>query len=238
VCAALARAYADAGERVLAVDADPNNCLGEALGFPPELLAKITPLSEMKEMLAERAGTAEGGGFFALNPRVDDLLERYGVSRDGITLLVMGSITQAASGCVCPESAVLRALTRHLIEQEMVVLLDMEAGIEHLGRGTSQYMDMLLIVTEPTLASLHTVLRIADLARQLVIPRLGVVGNKIASDRQRKFIEESLDAMEILGFLSLNERVQETDITGEAVFSNNPRLVEEVNRIRERIDRA
>ena len=212
VCAALARAYAAAGDHVLAVDADPNNCLGEAMGFPPDVLESVTPLSQMKDLLAERAGTAEGGGFFALNPQVDDLLGRYGVSHDGITLLVMGSVTQAAAGCTCPENAVLRALTRHLVEQDLVVLLDMEAGIEHLGRGTARYVDVLLVVTEPTQASLQTVRRIADLAEQLHIPRCAVVGNKIAGEAAAEFVRAGAAGLPVVGLLPFDPRLGHLDL--------------------------
>jgi len=245
VCAALARAYAGAGQRVLVVDADPNNCLGEAMGFPPELLEKITPLSEMKDLLAERAGTAQGGGFFSLSPRVDDLLERYGVSQDGITLLVMGSITQAASGCVCPESAVLRALTRHLVEEEMVVLLDMEAGIEHLGRGTSQYVDVLLIVTEPTLASLHTVQRIAELSRQLGIPRRAVIGNKIGGPEAAEFVRRHAGDLPVIGLLPFDRRLGHVEFdpstslgTGAGLGALDPAFTREIEQVRRAIEES
>jgi len=160
--AALCRDLARSGERVLAVDADPNNCLGRALGIPEGILSGIAPLSEMTELLAERAGKAEGGGFFALNPRVDDLLERFGVEHAGVSLLVMGTVDEPGAGCVCPESAVLKALLRHLVGlEEYSLVLDMEAGLEHLGRGTAQHVGALLIVVEPTSASARTAGRIA-----------------------------------------------------------------------------
>jgi len=235
VCAGLVQSYAAAGNRVLAVDADPNNCLGEAIGFPPEVVERLTPISEMKELLAERAGTAEGGGFFALNPRVDDLLERYSVTQDGISLLVMGSVTEAGAGCTCPENAVLRALTRRLVEQpDMVVLLDMEAGIEHLGRGTARHVDLLLVVTEPTQASLNTVRRIARLAGQLRIPRCGVVGNKIAGDEAARFVRKQVGDVPVIGLLPFDHRLGLVDFQAGAPGPDDS-FSREIERMRDAI---
>jgi CO dehydrogenase maturation factor len=193
LCAALAHAFARQGRRVMAVDADPNNCLGPALGFPPELVASITPICEMRELLCERAGTSQGGGFFALDPAVDDLIERFSVTHDGIKLLVMGTITQGGAGCVCPESTVLRALTRQIVTgAESVLLLDMEAGLEHLGRGTSRHMDALVIVVEPTHASARTAERIAALAGDLGLQALFVVANKVREPGDATFVREQI----------------------------------------------
>jgi CO dehydrogenase maturation factor len=191
ISAALAHAFARQGRRVMAVDADPNNCLAPALGFPVELVASLTPVCEMRELLCERAGTAEGGGFFALDPTVEDLVEKFSVTHNGIRLLVMGTITQGGSGCVCPESSVLRALTRQIVTTaESVLLMDMEAGLEHLGRGTSRYMDVLIIVVEPTQASLRTADRIAALGRDLGLSNLCVVANKIRDGAEVEFVRE------------------------------------------------
>jgi len=189
--AALAHAFARQGRKVMAVDADPNNCLGPALGFPAELVASITPICEMRELLCERAGTAEGGGFFALDPMVDDLIEKFSVTHQGIRLLVMGTIAQGGSGCVCPESSVLRALTRQVVTTaESVLIMDMEAGLEHLGRGTSRYVDVLVIVVEPTVASVRTAERIASLAGDLGLSSLAVVANKIRDGAELEFVRE------------------------------------------------
>lgn len=193
LAAALAHAFARQGRRVMAVDADPNNCLGAALGFPDDVVAAITPICEMRELLCERAGTAQGGGFFALDPAVEDLVEKFSVGHAGIRLLVMGTITQGGAGCVCPESSVLRALTRQLVTTaESVLLLDMEAGLEHLGRGTSRYMEALLIVVEPTRASARTAERIASLAGDLGLHRLFVVGNKVRGEDDLAFVREQV----------------------------------------------
>lgn len=236
--AALAKSFVDTGGEVLAIDADPTSNLAIALGHPnPE---EGVPLIKMKELIAERTGTdpkAGYGKFFKLNPHVDDLPDTYRLSASGVDFIVLGAVHVAAGGCYCPENVFLQSLISHLIlERDEVVIIDMEAGIEHLGRGTVRGIDLLIVLMEPTRRSVEATKTIHELATELGIERIGVVGNKITSERQRKFIEESVDAMEILGFLSLNERLQETDITGEAVFSNNPLLTEEVNRIRERIE--
>lgn len=231
--AALARALAAAGEQVIAVDADPNNCLGRALGFPEEELARITPLSEMKRLLAERAGTSEGGGLFALSPEVSDLLGRYGVKRDGVTLLVMGTVDEPGSGCVCPESAVLKALVRHLVGLAGVSLvLDMEAGLEHLGRGTAQYVGALVIVAEPTIASARTAARIARLARGLRLRVPGVVLNKVSSASEKEKVEPYLDGLPVFATLPVDDAVARSESTptsgryAAAVEELRSRLVE------------
>jgi len=210
--AALCRDLARSGERVLAVDADPNNCLGRALGLPEALLSQITPLSEMTELLSERAGKAEGGGFFALNPKVDDLLEQFGVEHDGISLLVMGTVDEPGAGCVCPESTVLKGLLRHLVGlEEYSLVLDMEAGLEHLGRGTARHMGALLIVVEPTPASARTAARIAGLAKGLGLKVLGVVLNKARSEEAKEKVIPYLDGLEIVAVLPDDPAVSESE---------------------------
>ena len=215
--AALCHNLARSGERVLAVDADPNNCLGRALGLPEALLGEITPLSEMTELLAERAGKAEGGGFFALNPKVDDLLERFGVEHEGISLLVMGTVDEPGAGCVCPESAVLKALLRHLVGlEEYSLVLDMEAGLEHLGRGTAQHVGALLIVVEPTSASARTAVRIAKLARGLGLNVLGVVLNKARSEEAKEKVTPYLNGLEIVAVLPADPAVAESEVVPDS----------------------
>jgi CO dehydrogenase maturation factor len=231
VSAGLAQSLRRAGEQVLAVDADPNNCLGRALGFPEELLSRVVPLSEMKELLAERAGTAEGGGFFALNPPVEDLLASYQLEHDGISLLVMGTVDQPGAGCVCPESAVLKALVRHLVGLERISLvMDMEAGLEHLGRGTAQHVGALLIVAEPTAASARTAARIAGLARGLGLRLPGVVLNKVASPAAVGELGSYLGELEVVAALPLDTSVA----AAEVVPTTGP-FAQGIEELRERL---
>ncbi|MDX1378848.1 MAG: ArsA-related P-loop ATPase, partial [Anaerolineales bacterium] len=144
VTALLAQTYADASRDVLAVDADPSPCLAGALGFPTELRERLHPISEMDALIEERTGAKPGtvGGFFTLNPRVDDIPERFSVIHRGVRLLEMGAVDLGGSGCICPESAMLKALFTHLLFQEDdILLLDMYAGVEHLGRATVDFVD-------------------------------------------------------------------------------------------------
>ena len=163
ISALLAQVYADAGRDVLAVDADPSPCLAGALGFPEALRDKLHPISEMDDLIEERTGAKPGasGGFFTLNPRVDDIPERYSVSHRGVRLLEMGSVDTGGAGCICPESAMLKTLFTHLLfRKDDVLILDMYAGVEHLGRATVDFVDAMLVVVEPTRRSLGTAAQI------------------------------------------------------------------------------
>ena len=151
--ALLAHSLAAAGQNVYAIDADPNATLGEALGFPQELLARLVPIIDMKELVEERTGTrpGESGAYFRLNPRVDDIPARFSVAHRGVRLLKMGTVRGAGAGCVCPENSMVRALVTHLLLREReTVLLDMVAGLEHLGRGTAAAVDTMFIVRKPS----------------------------------------------------------------------------------------
>jgi len=228
--AALIRSLVRSGERVIAVDADPNNCLGRALGLPEDLLSRITPLSEMTDLLSERAGKGEGGGFFSINPMVDDLFDRFRVNWHGISLLVMGTVDEPGAGCVCPESTVLKALLRHLVElEDYSLVLDMEAGLEHLGRGTAMHVGALLIVVEPTAASARTAARVAALAKGLGLRIPGVVVNKARADSEAKVIPY-LHGLPIIATLPADAAIAES----EAVPASGP-YVEAVEELTKRL---
>ncbi len=234
----LAYLYQRAGDNVLAIDADPSPNLAVALGFPPDF--EITPIAEMEELIYERTGAKPGttGGFFRLNPRVDDIPDRFSATHRGIRLLQMGSVKRGGSGCLCPENALLRSLLSHLLlERQEVVIVDMEAGVEHLGRGTAEAVDAFLIVVEPGRRSLQTARLIRDLARDLGVPRLYLVGNKIRHEGDREFIRENSPQVSVLGFLSADPQVVEADMKGVAVFDAAPRLVEEARAIYGRLKR-
>jgi CO dehydrogenase maturation factor len=226
--AALAKSLVSAGKRVIAVDADPNNCLGRALGLPESLLSQITPVSEMSDLLAERAGQGDGGSFFSIDPKVDDLLDRFRVDWDGVSLLVMGTVDEPGAGCVCPESAVLKALLRHLVELDgYSLVMDMEAGLEHLGRGTAKHVGALLIVLEPSAASARTAARIAGLARGLGMRVPGVVMNKVKAQQDAAEALPYLDGLPVIATLPVDPAVAES----EAVPSSGP-YVEAVEELR------
>jgi CO dehydrogenase maturation factor len=219
--ALLAQTYADQGRDVLAVDADPSPCLAGALGFPTELRARLHPIAEMDELIEERTGAKPGttGGFFTLNPRVDDIPERFSILHRGVRLLEMGSVELGGSGCICPESAMLKTLFTHLLfRSDEVLLLDMYAGVEHLGRATVDFVDAMLIVVEPTRRSLGTAAQIKRLANDIGLMRLYLVGNKVRNEDEAKFLENETPDIPLLGYLPADLKVQEADRLGVPVY--------------------
>ena len=234
LAALLAQVYADAGRVVLAVDADPSPCLAGALGFPAELRARLRPIAEMDELIEERTGARPGtvGGFFTLNPRVDDLPERFSVVHRGVRLLEIGGVETGGSGCICPESALLKALVRHLLlRREDVLILDMYAGIEHLGRATVDSVDAMLVVAEPTRRSLTTTAQIKALAADIGLTRLWLVGNKVRTEEDAAFLRAESPGLPLLGLLPADPGVQEADRLGIPVYNHVPALRQAAERI-------
>jgi CO dehydrogenase maturation factor len=239
LAALLAQAYAGAGRNVLAVDADPSPCLAGALGFPGELRAQLRPIAEMDELIYERTGARPGtvGGFFTLNPRVDDLPERFSVTHRGVRLLEMGAVDLGGSGCICPESAMLKTLFTHLLfRQDDVLILDMYAGVEHLGRATVDFVDAMLVVVEPTRRSLGTAAQIKSLAADIGLTRLWLVGNKVRNPEEAAFLERETPGIPLLGMLPADLGVQEADRLGLAVYDYVPALRQAAERMAERIE--
>ena len=237
--ALLAYAYAGRGLRVLAIDADPSPCLGQALGFPRDLVEGLTPISRMEELIYERTGAQPGsiGGYFKLNPRVDDLPDRFSALHRGIRLLELGAVEMGGSGCICPESAVLRTLITHiLLRRDELVLLDMYAGVEHLGRATADAVEAMLIVVEPTARSLGTAAQIKALAGDLKLERLYVVGSKVQGEDDKRFITENSPGLPVLGFLPHDPRVREADRLGASVHDLAPELAAAAGRLAAALD--
>ena len=229
----LAYICAQQGRPVLVIDADPNANLAEALGIP-EAQRGITPVVEMDELIAERTGVTPGtyGGFFKMNPRVDDIPDRFSVTHRGIRLLVMGTVDHGGSGCVCPESVVLKSLVTHLlIQRDEMLIMDMEAGIEHLGRATAKAVDSFIIVVEPGRRSIQTARTIRRLAQEIGIPRIVVVGNKVRGPSDQAFIAQQLSGFSILGFLPYSSDAIEADLRGVPIFDASPDLVAEAQAI-------
>jgi CO dehydrogenase maturation factor len=225
--ALLAQVYANRGRQVLAVDADPSPCLAGALGFPDKLRAELHPIAEMDALIEERTGAKPGtvGGFFTLNPRVDDIPERFSVLHQGVRLLEMGSVDFGGSGCICPESAMLKTLFTHLLfRKDDVLLLDMYAGVEHLGRATVDFVDAMIVVVEPTRRSLGTAAQIKKLANDIGLTRLWLVGNKVRNAEEAKFLESESPGLPVLGFLPADLKVQEADRLGIPVYDHVPAL--------------
>jgi len=231
--AILSRLYAAEGYRVLAVDADPDANLALALGFPDEIISKIVPIAEMKELIAERTSTPTDSfsKMFKLNPQVDDIPDKYCTCCNGVNLLTMGTVESGGSGCVCPEHVLLKRLTSHLVLQNKdVVVMDMEAGIEHLGRGTAQGVNAFIVVVEPGARSLQTYHKIKKLASDIGIPKIYAVGNKIKNDADKAYVLENIDPEACLGFISYNVAVVNSDRADQSPFTDN-KIVEEVKAI-------
>lgn len=227
----LARLLARKGYQVLAIDADPSMNLACALGIknPPK------PLTEFTELIDERAGGP--AGVFKLNPRVDDIVEKFGVTGpDNVKLLVLGTVERGGSGCMCPASSFLKALLRHvLLKTNSVVILDMEAGVEHLGRGTTRGIDIMLIVVEPGARSIETAGRIVELARQIDIRKFGAIINKAGGEA--KDIEDKLKGfgIEVFGIIPYDNSLVQADMENIAPIDKGGAAVEAIKNIMDRV---
>src|SRR4030042_3776764 len=235
----LCHIYAQEGKRVIAVDADPDANLASALGISKEEISKIKPIADMKELIEERTGAKTGsmGGIFKLNPKVDDLPEGIGYRLNGITLLMMGKSKAAASGCFCPENVLLRRLLKHLvIERSEVIILDMEAGIEHLTRGTAESVDAFIVVVEPGQRSIQTAATVRAMARGLGVKKVFIVANKIRGSEDLNFIKDNIGDMELVGSINFNHAIMEADIKGSPPFDYSPITINEVKDLKEKIE--
>ncbi len=232
----LSTIFAQSSYSVLAIDADPNANLAATLGFPNS--ERIIPISEMADLIEERTGVRPGevATFFKLNPKVDDLPEKHCVEHNGIKLMVMGRLKKGGSGCYCPENALLQALVTHLLlERDEVVIMDMEAGVEHLGRGTAKAVDKLIIVVEPSRRSVETAYRIRELAKDVGLQNIGVVGNKIRSEKDKDALISSMPGFEFLGFIPYDQAIVEADLAGFPLVNSSQRVMSEVEDIVARI---
>ncbi len=231
IAGTMARLLAKKGFDVLAIDADPSMNLASALGIknPPR------PLTEFKELIDERAGGP--AGVFKLNPRVDDIVEKFGViGPDNVKLLILGTIERGGSGCMCPASSFLKALMRYIIlKLNSIVILDMEAGVEHLGRGTTKGIDIMLIVVEPGARSIETAKRVVELARQIDIRKFGAIINKAGGNV--KEIRDKLDTygIPVIGVIPYDSAPVQADIAGIAPIDKGGTAVEAIKEMLERI---
>ena len=225
----LVRALADQGKRVLAIDADPDANLAQALGVKDS--EGIVPISQMKELIEERTETKIGtmGGFFKLNPKVDDLPEKLSLKVDGVKIMVLGGVKKGGAGCICPESTLLKNLVRHLVlARDEAVVLDMEAGLEHLGRGTAMAVDRLVVVVEPGRRSVETAHQIHRLANDIGLKKISLLGNKIRSDKDREFLVSNMPDFEFLGFIPFRGDIIEADLEGLPPFEKDREGLEAV----------
>ncbi len=237
--ALLSYLFSSEGKRVIAVDADPDANLPQALGISPDESKKIRPIAEIGELIEERTGAKPGtiGGIFRINPKVDDIPEGFGYRLNGTTLLVMGKSKTAASGCYCPENALLRRLLKHLIvERDEVVIVDMEAGIEHLTRGTAEGVDAFVVVVEPGQRSLQTAVQVKELSKDLGVRKVFVVANKVRKDEDISFIRNALGDMELVGTMSFSNDIMESDIKGQPSYQSSRRVVDEARTIKNALE--
>ncbi len=234
--AVLSHLFSTEGKRVIAVDADPDANLASAFGISRAETSRIKPIAEMTWLIEERTGAKPGtsGGIFKLNPRVDDIPAEYGYRFDNIVLLITGKSKEAASGCYCPENVFLRRLLKHLItERDEVVIVDMEAGIEHLTRGTAEAVDAFIVVVEPGQRSMQTANTVKEMAKGLGVKEVMVVANKVRGKEDLDFIKAGIGDMKFIGYISFNNAVTEADVRGVSPYSNSPETVSEIRKIKD-----
>ena len=233
----LIRALANEGKKVLAIDADPDANLAQALGVSNS--DEIVPISEMKTLIEERTEAKIGsmGSFFKLNPKVNDLPEKLSVEVDGVKVMVMGGVKTGGAGCVCPESVLLKRLVSHVVlARDEAVVLDMEAGLEHLGRGTAMYVDLLIVVVEPGRRSVETAYQIRRLAADVGVKKLSFVGNKLQSDRDKDFLLKEMPDFSFMGFMPYRQEIIDADRDGRPPFEKDSETLRQVSAMLLKLD--
>ena len=237
--ATLARLYAEEGRTVLAADVDPDANLGLALGFPEEVLDSIIPISKMRKLVEERTGAGPDNQMYKLNPKVDDIPDTYSKTYNGVKLLLLGTVETGGGGCVCPEHVILKRIISHLVlRSDDVVILDMEAGLEHLARGTTAGMDQFVVVIEPGARSIQTYKNVKRLAADLGIRQVRVVANKVRGEEDEAFIRDRIPEEDLLGFVHYNSEVIDADRQGQSPYDFSDALIQEVRSIKEKIDHS
>ena len=234
----LARLYADEGRTVLAADVDPDANLGLALGLSQEEVDAIVPISKMRSLVEERTGASDASRFYKLNPYVADIPEKYSRDINGVKLLVMGTVDVGGSGCVCPEHVMLKAILSSLTYRKNdVVIMDMEAGLEHLGRGTAANMDQFIVVIEPGARSVQTYRNVKRLAADLGVKRVRVVANKLRTEEDEAFIRSVIPAEDLLGCIHFNPQIMDADRQGKSPYDFSPAAMEQIRNIKKILDR-
>ena len=234
----LARLYADEGRTVLAADVDPDANLGLALGLSQEEVDSIIPISKMRTLVEERTGASAANQFYKLNPYVADIPEKCAREINGVKLLVMGTVDVGGSGCVCPEHVMLKSILSSLTyRRNDVVIMDMEAGLEHLGRGTAANMDQFIVVIEPGARSVQTYRNVKRLASDLGVKRVRVVANKLRGAEDEAFIRGAIPQEDLLGCIHYNPEIMDADRQGKSPYDFSPTAIEEIRRIKEILDR-
>ncbi len=218
IAGAIACFFASKGLKTIAIDADPSPNLALTLGLPPEKTRAILPISENEKLVESKTDTGLSG-VYRLSFTVDDVARDFSVPTPcGVNLIVMGTVRSMGSGCTCAANAVVRSLLRHLVvERDEVVLLDLEAGVEHLGRGTARRVDTMLIIADSSIKSLETARHIHKLAKDASIEQVFLVGNKVADERQKMTIIEFAEDndLKILDFVPFDQKVVDAEMRGE-----------------------
>jgi len=235
IAAAIALTLAKKGQRVLALDADPDANFAAALGIPSNV--EIPTISAQMKLIEERTGATvnEYGRVFKLNPEVSDVAGKFSVRHNNVDLLVLGAIKHGGSGCACPESTFIRALVNDLVlYKNETLIMDMEAGIEHLGRSTSMGVDVMLIVTEPGQRSIDCAKTVINLSKEIGLNKFLLVGNKVMSEEDKQYIKDAFPDQEITVFLPFSENIRQADRDGisalDAFGAEEKKAVEEIVR--------
>ena len=231
--ATLARLYAEEGKHVLAADVDPDANLGLALGFDEETLDSIVPITKMRKLIGE------DNQFYKLNPQVSDIPDTYSKMVNGVRLLVLGTVETGGGGCVCPEHVMLRRIINNLVlHRDDVVILDMEAGLEHLGRGTTESVDQFIVVIEPGARSVQTYKNVKRLAEDLGVKQVRVVANKVRNQEDEDFVRSRIPVEDLLGFIHYNTEVMDADRQGKSPYDFSNTVKEEITKIKDIIDKG
>ncbi len=230
IAGVLSRFFSRRGHPVIAIDADPSPNLALTLGVPREKAKEIVPISENEALIRLKTETGYGG-LYRLNFTVEDVVRDYAIPTPaGVPLLVMGTVRAMGTGCMCPANALVRALLRHLlVERGEAVIMDMEAGLEHLGRGTIEGVDLVLIVSDAALRALETARSIHQLSTERGTRSALLIGNRVRSGEERERVQSFAKGagMELLGFIPFDPRVADADVRGESVLelSDAPAIV-------------
>ncbi|MBD3172271.1 AAA family ATPase [Candidatus Bathyarchaeota archaeon] len=244
VAATLSRLLAQDGYRVLAVDADPNLNLAYSLGVDYEVANNITPLSDNEDLIKEKTGVSPEealGAMFNMTPNVNDVVDRFGVNApDDVKLLIMGTVKGGGTGCMCGANAMLRVLIQHmLIQRDEVLVMDMVAGLEHLGRGTARRMDVMLVVIEPRMKSVDTVRRILKMANDIKVETVLAVGNKVMREKDEAFIYKKMKELNVpvISMIPYDQAVADADMEGTPTIDHSPesKAVKEVKSLEQQL---
>ncbi len=221
LAAALSLLLARQGEKILAVDADPDANLASALGIPQEKQKTIVPISHQAALIEERTGAKvkQYGQIFKLNPEVSDIADSYATIHEGVALLVLGAVEQGGGGCACPENVLIRALVTDLIlNKDEALIMDMEAGVEHLGRATARGVDTMLIVIEPGQRSIDSAQRVIRMAAEIGLQNIQIVANKVTGTEDENFIKQAFLGKKLIGSIPYSEEIRKADRNDQSVL--------------------